>query len=52
MMRSKFLVIPLSVVFAIALLGVLRYKPWHKAQGSGEPLPESSELKIGFLPVT
>ncbi len=52
MMRSKIFLIPFSVIFAIVLLGVLRYKPWQKAQGTGELLSESSELKVGFLPVT
>jgi len=52
MVRSKVFLIPLSVIFAIVLLGVLRHKPWLKAQATGEPLADSSELKIGFLPVT
>lgn len=38
-----------GVAVAIALLGVLRFKPWQ--QGS-RPIATRDQLQVGFLPVT
>jgi hypothetical protein len=38
-----------GVVVAIALLGLLRFKPWR--QGGG-PIATRDQLQVGFLPVT
>jgi hypothetical protein len=35
----------------IAVLGVLRFKPWRKF-GSAPPVLARAQLSVGFLPVT
>jgi cytochrome c biogenesis protein ResB len=54
MWRSKVMLIPLSVMFAIVLLGLLRYKPWQRTQDWADSALENSgsQLRVGFLPVT
>ncbi len=56
---SSSLKIGLGVVAAIALLTLLRFQPWHHAQGSadntihtGPNAAAKQELTVGFLPVT
>lgn len=46
-MRSSLLALTASVIVAIALLGLLHLKPWQR-----QPDASTSELKVGFLPVT
>ena len=37
-----------GVIIAVAVLGILRFKPWHRGDN-----PETrQELAVGFLPVT
>jgi NitT/TauT family transport system substrate-binding protein len=44
----------LGVVALIAVLGLLRFKPWRydRAKVSGTDKQAANELKVGFLPVT
>jgi hypothetical protein len=45
----------LGVIAIIAVLGLLRYKPWQRS-GSQQTVDQGSEgrasLNVGFLPVT
>ncbi|HKX30498.1 MAG TPA: ABC transporter substrate-binding protein [Blastocatellia bacterium] len=51
MLRSPITRIILGVVLLIAVLGVLRYRPWQR--GGGDPSQQAREkLDVGFLPVT
>jgi NitT/TauT family transport system substrate-binding protein len=54
MWRSKVILIPLAVLFAIVLLGLLRYKPWQRTQNWANSGLENAgtELRVGYLPVT
>ena len=43
----------LGLVIVVALLGALRFKPWHAFKGLGDqPAQARQELNVGFLPVT
>jgi hypothetical protein len=44
----------IGVIAIIAVLGLLRYKPWQRgAQQTANPADEAREkLNVGFLPVT
>ena len=48
MFRSSAVRIAVGVVAVVALLAVLRYKPW-KAQATDQ---RREKLTVGFLPVT
>jgi hypothetical protein len=55
--RSKLFRLAIGVVAFIALLGVLRFKPWQRKDASSRVLMSSDAsgrqgLQVGFLPVT
>jgi NitT/TauT family transport system substrate-binding protein len=53
MFRSTPFKIGLGVIAAIAVLGLLRYKPWQsKNQEAGLEISAREKLNVGFLPVT
>lgn len=57
MLRSKPFLIALTVIAAIALLTVLRFKPWQRihnrnASDEGSQANSRQQLAVGFLPVT
>ena len=54
MLRSKPFLIALTVFATIALLAVLRFKPWQRGhnQGAGVEGSARQQLSVGFLPVT
>jgi hypothetical protein len=55
MLRSKPFLIALTVIAAIALLAVLRFKPWqriHNQNAGGSQEAVRQQLAVGFLPVT
>lgn len=54
MLRSPITKILLGVVAVIALLGLLRYKPWQSknAATTDETADARPQLNVGFLPVT
>ena len=56
MFRSSISRWVLGLVILIAVLGALRFKPWHLAPfrgtGRSEQARAREELKVGFLPVT
>jgi hypothetical protein len=45
MLRNTYLKIILGAVAVIAILGLLRFKPWQHSQ-------PPAQLNVGFLPVT
>ena len=55
MFRSSATRLILGVIAIIAVLGLLRYKPWHRG-GSQQTVDQGSgareSLNVGFLPVT
>src|SRR5256885_867356 len=56
MLRSPITRWLIGIVAFIALLGVLRFKPWHygsvREMWSGHSTSTLQELKVGYLPVT
>ena len=54
MFRSKPFLIALTVFATIALLAVLRFKPWQRNtnQNTGADGAARQQLAVGFLPVT
>jgi hypothetical protein len=50
MIHHTMMRIALGVIVAIAVLGVLRFKPWQR--GAVEQGAQRQELRVGFLPVT
>ena len=54
MLRSKPFLIALAVFATIALLAVLRFKPWQRTpdQNAGANGSARQQLAVGFLPVT
>jgi NitT/TauT family transport system substrate-binding protein len=53
MFRSTPFKIALGVIAAIAILGLLRYKPWQsKNRDAGLEISARESLNVGFLPVT
>ncbi len=54
MLRSPIAKILLGVVVVIALLALLRYKPWQSrnAATTDEVADARPQLSVGFLPVT
>lgn len=55
MFRNTFLKILLGAIAVIAILGLLRFKPWQHSksqQSSGETSTARAQLNVGFLPVT
>lgn len=58
LLRSKFFQIAVGVVAFIALLGVLRFKPWQSRKDAASRVVMSQDaggrqgLQVGFLPVT
>ncbi len=53
MIRSKPITIGVGIAIVIALLGVLRFKPWqYRAGGSEGSRSAREELTVGYLPVT
>ncbi|MBK9314481.1 MAG: hypothetical protein IPM55_09595 [Acidobacteria bacterium] len=51
MFRNTYLKIIIGSVIVIAILGLLRYKPWQRDAGFEEDA-ERAQLNVGFLPVT
>lgn len=55
-LRSKFFQLAVGVLAFIALLGVLRFKPWQRVGESralvGQDASGRQALNVGFLPVT
>jgi hypothetical protein len=56
-LRSKLFQIAVGVLAFIAILGVLRFKPWQQRAGSSQAATRTDEsgrqeLQVGFLPVT
>ena len=52
MLRNTSFKIVLGVLAVIALLGLLRYKPWQRSQSQQEAANARAHLNVGFLPVT
>jgi len=54
MFRNTSVKIILGVIAAIAVLGLLRFKPWQRDQStqSTEIAGGRASLNVGFLPVT
>lgn len=54
MTRSKPVLIAFSIAIAVALLGLLRFKPWQhfRASKNEASSPTRPHLSVGFLPVT
>ncbi|MCG3161529.1 MAG: hypothetical protein JMDDDDMK_02712 [Acidobacteria bacterium] len=55
MFRSTGLKIILGAIAAIAVLGLLRFKPWQRSQTQrqgSETSTARAQLNVGFLPVT
>ena len=56
MFRSTVARVVLGVVVAVAVLGLVRYKPWRRAgaggAGGGAAQQARQQLSVGFLPVT
>ena len=53
MLRSPLFKIALGVIAVIALLGLLRFKPWQRAAKTGNDHARArAQLNVGFLPVT
>jgi len=54
MIRNTSLKILLGVVAAIAILGLLRFKPWQRSQSNqpAETADARASLNVGYLPVT
>ena len=58
MLRSSTARVVVGVIAAIALLTVLRFKPWQGdgarpgSPGAASPNKSRQELSVGFLPVT
>ena len=54
MIRNTSLKILLGAVVVIAVLGVLRFKPWQRGQSTNtlETTGARAGLDVGFLPVT
>jgi hypothetical protein len=51
-LRSKPFLIALAVLATIALLAVLRFKPWQRGHNQGVEGSARQQLAVGFLPVT
>src|SRR6185369_10615572 len=54
MFRNTGLKILLGAIVVIAILGLLRFKPWQhlKSQPGAETATARAQLNVGFLPVT
>ena len=54
MFRSSAARLIIGVIAVIAVLGLLRYKPWQRGaqQSSGLTDEAREKLNVGFLPVT
>lgn len=53
MLRSSLMRWIAGTLLFIALLGVLRFKPWKHLGGlSNQPVLARAQLSVGFLPVT
>ena len=54
MLRNTTLKILLGVVAVIAILGLLRFKPWQRGQSRFQPemADARAQLNVGYLPVT
>src|SRR5688572_14105154 len=55
MFRSTVARVALGVVLVVAVLGLIRYKPWQRAGGTGAgggAAQARRRLSVGFLPVT
>lgn len=55
MFRNTSVKIALGAIAVIAILGLLRFKPWQRSasqQGGNETTVARAELNVGFLPVT
>src|SRR5438045_5648889 len=54
MFRNTGLKILLGAIVVIAILGLLRFKPWQrsKSQAGNETATARAQLNVGFLPVT
>jgi NitT/TauT family transport system substrate-binding protein len=52
MTRSPFLRFGMGALLAIAILGVLRAKPWERGSGELKQEADRETLAVGFLPVT
>ena len=52
-LNSPFVKLALGVVIGVAVLGVLRFRPWQPRDAAGPAggAPRQ-ELQVGFLPVT
>ena len=55
MFRNTSVKIALGTIAVIAVLGLLRFKPWQRSalqQAGNETATARAELNVGFLPVT
>ena len=52
MLRSPFVRWGLGAVLVVALLGVVRLKPWSTRAGGAVPVEARDALAVGYLPVT
>lgn len=55
MFKNIFIKIALGTIAVIAVLGLLRFKPWQRSaspQAGNEATTARAELNVGFLPVT
>jgi hypothetical protein len=54
MLRSSVSRWVLGLVALVAVLGIIRFKPWQRltAPGGGETASARERLNVGFLPVT
>jgi len=55
MFRNTSLKIFLGAIAVIAILGLLRFKPWQRSksqQAGNETATARAQLNVGFLPVT
>jgi hypothetical protein len=52
MLRNTYLKIILGAVAVMAILGLLRFKPWQRSSSPSETSTARAQLNVGFLPVT
>jgi hypothetical protein len=52
MFRNTGLKIIIGAVAVIAILALLRFKPWQGSQSQSETSSARAQLNVGFLPVT
>ena len=52
MFQNTYVKIILGVIAAIAVLGLLRFKPWQRGTRPADIADARASLNVGFLPVT